>query len=113
MGRICGTLKTDDTTLTMVDGVLTQPGKTPTNVKTAPCGHFKLDADLFTTLRGAKVTKAGTEGSGNFTNLCGTLSLDNEVFTMNKGVIGLIPEPEEPDEEEETDEEDPGPELGA
>lgn len=118
--NICGMIKLDETTLKLVDGVLTNATATKVGeVITAPCGGFKLDGNVFGIDKGRRytvITRAGETASGVNLNVCGEIEFDAAAFEIirDKGDIVLslkakAVEPPKEDgkgDEETNDEED-------
>lgn len=93
----CAAIKVDGLSLKWVNGVLTT-SDTPVNVIQAPCGGFKLDADVFAVKKHSVITSVDKQGEvkDSFT-LCGGVELDSEVFMLAPtGIVCMIPveEPE-------------------
>lgn len=115
--NICGMIKLDETTLKLVDGVLTTVATTEVGeVIKAPCGGFKLDGNVFGIDEGRRytvITRAGETASGVNLNVCGEIEFDAAAFeiTRNKSDIVLSlkakvvpPKEDDKDDEEKGDE---------
>lgn len=114
--NICGMIKLDETTLKLVDGVLTAVTTTEIGeVIKAPCGGFKLDGSVFGIDKGRRysvITRAGETASGVNLNVCGEIEFDAAAFeiTRDKGDIVLslkvkaVEPPKEDDKKEDSEE---------
>lgn len=86
--RLCSMVKVDQVTLQVVDGILTAAGKKqPITAINAPCGGFKMDADVFKIGRGGRITIVGGDETAEAFTICGTASFDTNVFKMTKDMV--------------------------
>ena len=103
MSATCNNFKVDGTTLTWVDGVLTTVTGDPVVTRTinpqyAACGGFKFDATVFKLVDKILTLKTAT-ASPVPVSLCGTSFVDENVFSMNDGILSLSKTEEDPEVE--------------
>lgn len=114
--NICGMIKLDETTLKLVDGVLTAATITEVGeVIKAPCGGFNLDSNVFGIDKGRRytvITRVGETASGINLNVCGEIEFDAAVFEIAKDksdiVLSLKTKAVEPPEENDKGDEEKG-----
>lgn len=92
--NICGMIKLDETTLKLVDGVLTAATTTEVGeIITAPCGGFKLDGNVFGIDKGRRytvITRAGETASGINLNVCGEIEFDAATFEITEDKSDIV-----------------------
>lgn len=114
--NICGMIKLDETTLKLIDGVLTAATTTEVGeVIKAPCGGFNLDSNIFGIDKGRRytvITRAGEAASGVNLNVCGEIEFDAAAFEITKDksdiVLSLKTKVVEPPEENDKGDEEKG-----
>lgn len=92
--NLCGMIKLDETTLKLVNGVLTAATTTEVGeVIKAPCGGFKLDSNVFGIDKGRRytvITRAGETASGVNLNVCGEIEFDAAAFEITRDKNDIV-----------------------
>ena len=83
----CGGIQLDDSTLKMVNGIVTINGGNPTSAVVANCGGIKFDATYFKKVGKVITDKNASAVSSQLIADCGGLLLDADHFAVVNGAL--------------------------